>query len=86
MKNKCSIIIFILFLQYMNSELLDIDSENLIKTIYSSDSFNDKYYSVYNPINGTDFWQTKKICCGQSASWYIELNEETYILYINQSY
>lgn len=44
--------------------------------IYSNNSFNDNYYSVYNPINGTDYWKSKSICCGDYVEWIAELKEE----------
>ena len=46
--------------------------------IFSNDSFNENIYPPINPINGTDYWKSKQICCNNYAEWQLELNEETY--------
>jgi hypothetical protein len=51
-----------------------------IKSISSNDSFNEIIYSPYNPVNGTDYWKSKSICCGQHADWVVELNAFMYII------
>jgi hypothetical protein len=50
-----------------------------IKSVYTKDSFNELLYPPSNPINGTDYWKSREICCEDFAEWTIELTEETYI-------
>ncbi len=44
--------------------------------IFSNNSFNDNYYPVINPINGTDYWKSNSICCEESVEWIAELKED----------
>ena len=70
MKEKC--FFFILFILIVYTSNLNYNR------IFSNDSFNENIYPPINPINGTDYWKSKQICCNNYAEWQLELNEETY--------
>ncbi len=56
--------------------LLIITSSVEYNAVFSNQSFNDNYYPVINPINGTDYWKSQPICCEESVEWIAELKEE----------
>ena len=71
MKEKCFYFFFFILIIY---------SSNVnYKRIFSNDSYNENIYPVINPINGTDYWKSKPICCNNCAEWQLELLEETYL-------
>jgi len=53
------------------------EDSNIIKKVYSEDGENDNLYSSENPINGMDYWKSKKIKNGDYADWNIELVNNT---------
>ncbi len=63
--------------EYLFFILLIVTSSSLeYAGVFSNHSFSDNYYPVINPINGTDYWKSKPICCGDSVEWITELKEE----------
>ena len=47
-----------------------------IVNVMTNDSFNERLFPRFNPINGTDYWKSRIICCEESVLWSCEFENE----------